>query len=103
MTDHLFATALISQLYFPGYIGSSYHAHVKAFEDAGFQIAGRSIHDYHPTLRAWFDNLAANRDRALELVDVQTYNRYLTFFPVSRRYFHEGKGMLVRGEMHKPK
>ena len=102
MTDPLFATALISQIYFPGSIGSSYHANVKAFEDAGFQIVRRSIHDYRPTLRAWFDNLVANRERALELVDVQTYNRYLTFFPVSWRYFHEGKGMLVRWVMQKP-
>lgn len=98
----LFATAISSQLYFPGSIGSSYHENIRAFEGAGFRIVRRSIHDYRPTLRAWFDNLVSNRKRALELVDVQTYNRYVTFFPVSWRYFDDGLGMLVRWVMHKP-
>ena len=66
-------TAICSQLYFPGSIGSPYRAHIKAFEGAGFRITHRSIHDYRPTLRAWFDRLVENRERALELVDVQTY------------------------------
>jgi len=100
--DPLFATAICSQIYFPGSIGSPYRANVKAFEQAGFRITHRSIHDYRPTLRAWFDNLVANRERALELVDVQTYNRYLTFFPVSWRYFNDGLGMLVRWVLEKP-
>ncbi len=100
--DHLFATIICSQIYFPGSLGSPYRANVKAFEDAGFKITQRTIHDYRPTLRAWFDNLVANRERALELVDVQTYNRYLTFFPVSWRYFEDGLGMLVRWVMKKP-
>ncbi len=100
--DHLFATAICSQIFFPGSMGSPYRSQVKAFEDAGFRITHRSIHDYRPTLRAWFDNLVANRREALELVDVQTYNRYLTFFPVSWRYFNDGLGMLVRWVMEKP-
>jgi len=97
----LFATAICSQLYFPGSIGSSYRENIQAFEQAGFRIRQRSIHDYRPTLRAWFDNLVANRERALELVDVSTYNRYLTFFPVSYKYFDDGLGMLVRWVMEK--
>ena len=100
--EPLFATAICSQIYFPGSIGSSYRANVVAFEEAGFRITHRSIHDYRPTLCAWFDNLVANRDRALELVDVQTYNRYVTFFPVSWRYFDDGLGMLVRWVLQKP-
>ncbi len=100
--DPLFASAVCSQIYFPGSIGSPYRAHVKAYEGAGFQITHRSIHDYRPTLRAWFDNLAANRDRALELVDVQTYNRFLTFFPASWSFFDQGYGMLVRWVLQKP-
>ncbi len=101
VNDPLFATAICSQLYFPGSIGSSYRAHVKAFEDAGFRITHRSIHDYRPTLRAWFDRLVENKERALELVDVKTYNRQLTFFPGSWRYFNDGLGMLVRWVMQK--
>ena len=99
--DPLFATAICSQLYFPGSIGSPYRAQIKAFEGAGFRITHRSIHDYRPTLRAWFDRLVENRERALELVDVQTYNRQLTFFPVSWRYFDDGLGMLVRWVLEK--
>lgn len=99
--DPLFATAVCSQLYFPGSIGSPYRAHIKAFEGAGFRITHRSIHDYRPTLRAWFDRLVENRERALELVGVRTYNRQLTFFPASWRYFDEGLGMLVRWVMRK--
>jgi cyclopropane-fatty-acyl-phospholipid synthase len=99
---HLFATAICSQLYFPGSIASPYHQHLSAFEEAGFRIEHRSIHDYRPTLRAWFDRLVENRKRALELVDVHTYNRYVTFFPSSWRYFNEGYGMLVRWVLRKP-
>ena len=101
--DPLFATAICSQIYFPGSIGSPYRAQIKAFEGAGFRITHRSIHDYRPTLRAWFDRLVENRDRALELVDVKTYNRQLTFFPVSWRYFDDGLGMLVRWVLEKEK
>ncbi|TWU23715.1 SAM-dependent methyltransferase [Bythopirellula polymerisocia] len=100
---NLFATAICSQIYFPGSIGSTYNEWLHAFEGAGFRISHRSIHDYRPTLRAWFDNLVANRERALQLVDVQTYNRYVTFFPSSYRYFNDGNGMLIRWVMHKPK
>jgi cyclopropane-fatty-acyl-phospholipid synthase len=99
---HLFATAVCSQIYFPGSIGSTYHQNLRAFEGAGFRVEHRSIHDYRPTLRAWFDNLVANRERALQLVDVQTYNRYVTFFPVSWRYFNDGYGMLIRWVLRKP-
>jgi len=99
--DPLFATAICSQLYFPGSIGSAYREQVKAFEGAGFRITQRSIHDYRPTLRAWFDRLVEHRERALELVGVKTYNRQLTFFPASWRYFDDGMGMLVRWVMVK--
>jgi cyclopropane-fatty-acyl-phospholipid synthase len=54
-------------------------------------------------LRAWFDRLAANRDEALKLVDVQTYNRYLTFFPASWRYFNDNWGMVTRWVLEKPR
>lgn len=101
-TDTLMANVAVSQIYFPGSIGGAYHHHVQDFEDAGFRITHRSIHDYRPTLRAWFDNLVANRERALEIVDVQTFNRYLTFFPASWFYFNSGKGMLIRWILQKP-
>jgi cyclopropane-fatty-acyl-phospholipid synthase len=61
-----------------------------------------SVHDYRPTLRAWFDNLERNRDRALQLVDVQTFNRYMVFFPASWRYFDDMTGFVIRLRLDKP-
>jgi len=80
MSEHLLAAAAASQIYFPGSIGSSFRFHREVHEQAGFHIAHCSVHDYRPTCRAWFDNLEAKREQALELVDVETFNRYMTFF-----------------------
>ena len=102
VNEPLVAPAACSQIYFPGSMGSSYRFHARAWEDAGFRIAHRSIHDYRPTLRAWFDNLVAHKDAALKLVDVQTFNRYLTFFPTSWRYFNDNMGMVTRWVLEKP-
>jgi cyclopropane-fatty-acyl-phospholipid synthase len=96
VNEPLPAHVAASQLYFPGSVGSSYRFHAEAFEEAGFRITHRSIHDYRPTLRAWFDNLVAHREEALRIVDVSTYNRYLTFFPASWRHFQDHAGMVTR-------
>jgi cyclopropane-fatty-acyl-phospholipid synthase len=93
--------ALAAQLFFPGSQPPGYSAQVRAFEQAGFRITCRSIHDYRPTLRAWFDNLVRNRERALELVDVRTFNRYIVFFPVAWRLFNEARLILVRYVLRK--
>jgi cyclopropane-fatty-acyl-phospholipid synthase len=90
------AAAVISQIFFPGSINSSFRYHIRACEAAGFRIAHTSVHDYRRTLRAWFDNLVKNRERAIELVGVQTYNRYLMFFAASWRYFDQMTGFVVR-------
>ena len=55
-----------------------------------------STHDYRPTLRAWFKRLVKNRDKALALVGVETYNRYLVFFAVGWTFMHQEKGTLHR-------
>jgi len=102
LTDRMPASAIISQIFFPGAVNSSYRFHLRNFEAAGFLPTHQSIHDYRPTLRAWFDNLVANRERALELVDVQTYNRYLVFFPAAWRYFDDVTGALFRFVLEKP-
>ena len=39
--------------------------HVEIFEAAGLRVAHHSIHDYRPTLRAWYDRLVENRDEAI--------------------------------------
>jgi cyclopropane-fatty-acyl-phospholipid synthase len=98
----LFASIACGQIFFPGHLGAPYRVHLDAFEQAGFVVRQRSIHDYRPTLRAWFDRLADNREAALKIVDVSTLNRYLVFFPASWRYFQEGRGMVIRWVMEKP-
>lgn len=100
--EALIGPAACSQIYFPGSIGSSYRFHAKAWENAGFRIAHCSIHDYRPTLRAWFDRLVEHKEEALKLVDVHTYNRYLTFFPASWRYFNDHWGIVTRWILQKP-
>lgn len=95
-TDKLFASIACSQLFFPGALGSSFRFHSRAFEEAGFRTTYMTVSDYRPTLRAWFDNLVANRDAAIELVGVRTYNRYLVFFPASWRYFQDAFGIEFR-------
>jgi cyclopropane-fatty-acyl-phospholipid synthase len=100
--EGLFASIACGQIFFPGHLGSPYKAHLDAFERAGFVVRQRTIHDYRPTLRAWFDKLVSNREAALEIVGVRTLNRYLVFFPASWRYFEDGRGMLIRWVMEKP-
>ena len=102
LQEHLPAASVVSQLFFPGSINSSVRFHLRAHEAAGFGVGHVSVHDYRPTLRAWFDNLVANRQRAIELVGVKTYNRYLVFFPASWHYFDRMTGFVVRLVLQKP-
>ncbi|MEM8677899.1 MAG: class I SAM-dependent methyltransferase [Planctomycetota bacterium] len=96
------ASSLSGLIYFPGHVLSSYRFYVDEFEQAGFYISSRTVHDYRQTLRAWFDRLVENKEQALDLVGVETYNRYITFFPASWRYFQDGTGMLIRWVLEKP-
>lgn len=102
LQEGLPSTAVVAQIFFPGSINSSLRFQVRACEAAGFRITHTSVHDYRPTLRAWFDNLVRNREQALKLVDVATYNRYLVFFPASWRYFDDMIGLVVRLVLEKP-
>ncbi|HET6884178.1 MAG TPA: class I SAM-dependent methyltransferase [Pirellulales bacterium] len=100
--ENLPAAAVVSQLFFPGSINSSFRYHLRAHEGAGFRVRHVSVHDYRPTLRAWFDNLVKNREQAIELVGVKTYNRYLVFFPASWHYFDRMTGFVIRLILEKP-
>lgn len=95
------ASVVAAQIFFPGSMPAAYPSQIRAFERAGFGIGHRSIHDYRPTLRAWFDNLVANRQRAIELVGVRTYNKYLVFFPAFTRMFNDGIVILARYVLEK--
>ncbi len=96
------AAAAVAQLFFPGHVPASYPELTSEFERAGFRITHTSCHDYRQTLRQWFEALVAKRDQALRLVDVQTYNRYVVFFPASYKYFDERTGVLFRFVLTKP-
>lgn len=96
LQESLPAAAIVSQIFFPGSINSSFGFHIRAHEAAGFRLRHVSIHDYRPTLRAWFNNLVENRERAIDLVGVKTYNRYLVFFPASWHYFDRMTGFVTR-------
>jgi cyclopropane-fatty-acyl-phospholipid synthase len=96
------STYPVAQIFFPGSVSDSYRHHIRSCEAAGFRIVHQSIHDYRDTLRAWFTRLVEQREQAVALVGVQTYNRYLVFFAASSRYFEEVTAMLVRVAMVKP-
>lgn len=87
---------VLSQIFFPGSALSSYQDQVNAWQSAGFRLTHESAHDYRPTLKAWYKNLVANRDKAIELVGINNYNKYLTFFPVSWKIFDVGLAQVHR-------
>jgi cyclopropane-fatty-acyl-phospholipid synthase len=95
------ATVLSGQLFFPGSILSTHDAHLEMAQRVGFKITHDSIHDYRPTLKAWYDRLVANREQALKLVGLETYNRYMTFFPMSWAFFNNQESNLHRIVMEK--
>lgn len=95
-------SVVMLQLFFPGSMLVMHHVHIEAARRVGFEISHDSIHDYRPTLRAWYDRLVANKSRALELVDLETFNRYMTFFPISWLFFQQHDADLHRIVMRKP-
>ncbi len=92
---------LVVQIFFPGSVLSSYQFQKQAFQDAGFRLTHESTHDYRPTLKAWYENLVANQAKAIGIVGVETYNRYLVFFPIAWRVFDEGQTKLYRFVLEK--
>lgn len=102
LTPKLPAAISVSQLFFPGHVPASYVELVKEFEKAGFRITHTSCHDYRMTCRQWFDGMVKNRDEAIRLVGVPTYNRYVVFFPACYKYFNDRTGVLFRFVLSKP-
>lgn len=92
---------IAGQVFFPGSLLVSWDEQVHAIHQTGFTIKGHSIHDYRPTLKAWYWNLSDQADQALRIVDLQTYNRFLTFFSVSWRFFDEGTAQVHRLSLSK--
>ena len=94
-------SAVLLQLFFPGSLLEIHHNHIKAAESAGFSITHDSIHDYKPTIRAWYDRLVENREKAQALVGLEVYNRYMTFFPIAWLFFQQKEANLHRIVMEK--
>jgi len=90
------AAMVAAQAYFPGSTLSLHADHLRWAQEAGFRLVHDSQHDYRPTLRAWFDRLAENRDKAHALVGVPVTNKYLVFFAASWTLFDLGKATLHR-------
>jgi cyclopropane-fatty-acyl-phospholipid synthase len=86
----------VVQLFFPGSMLSMHSNHIEAAEAAGFRITHDSIHDYKPTIKAWYDRLVANQDKALALVGLEVYNRYMTFLPFAWLFFQQNEADLHR-------
>jgi cyclopropane-fatty-acyl-phospholipid synthase len=102
-SDRLPTTVMIGeQTFFPGSALSSYQHQIRSCEAAGFRVIEQSIHDYRPTLRAWFENLVAHRDRALALVGVRRYNEFLIFFAGAWRCFQDGEAFVLRVALQRP-
>ena len=101
-TEAVPVAAIVAQIFFPGSFQPAYPTQVEAFENAGFRITHQSVHDYRPTLRAWFENLAANRERAIDLVGIREFNKYIVFFPAAWRFFNDGESILLRFVLEKP-
>ena len=87
---------VVGQIFFPGSVLATYQFQIRSCQEVGFSVIHASKHDYRPTLRAWYDNLVANKDRAIELVGLETYNKYLTFFPIAWKMFDEGQAEVRR-------
>lgn len=92
----------VLELFFPGSMLSRHCEHIKAAESAGFRITHDSTHDYKPTIKSWYDRLAANRDKAMALVGLEVYNRYMTFFPIAWLFFQQEEAYLHRVVTEKP-
>ena len=102
LTDEDFPVAmLVVQIFFPGSVLSSYQFQKQAWQDAGFRLTHESTHDYRPTLKAWYENLVANQAKAIDLVGVETYNRYMVFFPIAWRVFDDGQTNVYRFVLEK--
>lgn len=93
---------LVGQLCFPGSQLASYRTHFQKFEEAGFKIEQQTIHDYRPTVRAWYDNLVANQEEAIRVGGIRNYNRHLVFLAATYRFFAEGESSLLRFLLRKP-
>lgn len=92
---------ILMQIFFPGSLLVMHRDHLAIAKAIGFKITHDSIHDYKPTIKAWYDRLVSHQVEALDLVGLEVYNRYLTFFPIAWSFFELGESHLHRIVMEK--
>ena len=95
------ASAIMLQLFFPGSLLVIHHHHLEAARSAGFKVTHDSIHDYKPTIKAWYERLVENKEKAIALSGLDVYNRYMTFFPSTWMFFQQNEAKLHRIVMKK--
>lgn len=95
------ASGVMLQLFFPGSLLVMHRNHIEAAESVGFRITHDSIHDYKPTIRAWYDRLVKNSEGSQALVGLEIHNRYMTFFPIAWLFFQQKEAALHRIVMEK--
>lgn len=100
--DRIPATFLLGQLIFPGFMLRTHRFQIDAAKKAGFRLTHDTIHDYRPSWKAWYDNLAASREEAIRLVGVREYNRYLMLFALAWKFIDEGYAQVHRLVLEKP-
>lgn len=81
---------------FPGSELASLKKHLDSFEKANLKVVHHSVHDYRPTLKAWFDRLVANREAAIQLVGIRNFNKYQCYFAEAWRLFNDRDLILMR-------
>lgn len=81
---------------FPGVQLATLKEHLHSFEAAGLKVVFHSVHDYRPTLAAWFNRLVENKREAMRLVGIKTYNKYLCYLAEAWRLFDDRDLLLMR-------
>ncbi len=100
--ERLPTTLFLGELFFQGFDLMTRDDQVALAEDAGFQCLHDSVHDYRPSWKAWYDRLAANEAKAIELVGITEYNRYLLLFALAWKFIDLNYAQIHRFVFVKP-
>jgi cyclopropane-fatty-acyl-phospholipid synthase len=96
------ATFVPIQLIYPGFHLLSVSEQIGAAEEAGFVLKSSSHHDYRPTWKAWYRNLASNSDKAIRIVGLKEYNRFMLFCAMAWKFTDDGHADVYRLAFDKP-
>lgn len=96
------ATYLLGDLIFSGFKLLTLEEQVAAARRVGFELTHDATRDYRPTWKAWYDNLARNADRAIQLAGPAEYNKYLLLFLFAWLFSEYGYAEIHRLRFEKP-